>query len=205
VCSIYMIIIMIFLKKGRMGCFCLCVKKVKKTKKRTDKFQEGFSPSAEESKECKETDKQILEEGRHCCMRKSKECKETDRLIPEEALHHRGKKRNEVPGISLALEEEDPGSMPRIATTSEEEDPESMPGISATSGEQDPESMPGISTTSEEEDPVSMPRISAATEEERGGPRFHTQDLQGPDDGGGGRRIRVQDPGSTTRGSQGCR
>jgi hypothetical protein len=47
----------------------------------------------EESKECKETDKQILEEGRCCRVRKSKECKETDRQIPEEACCYRGKER----------------------------------------------------------------------------------------------------------------
>jgi hypothetical protein len=39
--------------------------------------------------ECKETDKQILEEGRCCRVKKSKECKETDRQIPEEACCHR--------------------------------------------------------------------------------------------------------------------
>jgi hypothetical protein len=93
----------------------------------------------------------------------SKECKETDKQILEEALRHRGKERNEVPG-SPASEEEDPESMPGIATTSEEEDPESMPRILATSGEEDPGYMPGISATSEEEDQVSMPGISVATE-----------------------------------------
>jgi hypothetical protein len=167
-----MIIILIFFLKGRKGCHHP-LRKVKNVKK---------------------TDKQILEDGRHCCMRKSKEFKETDRKIPEEALHHRGKERNAVPGISPALEEEDPGSIPRIATTSEKEDPKSMPRISATSGEEDPGSMHGISATSEEEDPVSMPGISAATEEQGGGPRFHNRDLQRRGDGGGGRRIRVQDP-----------
>jgi hypothetical protein len=62
-----MMIILIFLKEGRRGCFCRCVRKVKNGKKRTDKFQKGLSPSCEESKECKETDKQIPEEG--CCYR----------------------------------------------------------------------------------------------------------------------------------------
>jgi hypothetical protein len=57
-----MIIILIFLRKrvGRRGCFCLCVRKVRNAKKRTDKFQEGLLPSCEESKECKETYKQIF-------------------------------------------------------------------------------------------------------------------------------------------------
>jgi hypothetical protein len=112
------------------------VRKVKNAKKRTDKFQEGLSPSCEESKECKETDKQILEEGRCCCMRKSKECKETDRQIPEEACRRRGKERKEVPGLSTASEEEDLGFMTEISATSEEEDPGSMPGISAATEEE---------------------------------------------------------------------
>jgi hypothetical protein len=94
----------------------------------------GLLPSCEESKECKETDKQILEEGRCCCMRKrSKEWKEMERQIPEEAFRHRGKERKEVPGISAASGEEDPGSMPGISATSEEEEPGPMPGISAAS------------------------------------------------------------------------
>jgi hypothetical protein len=73
-----MILILMFLKEGRRGCFCLCVRKVKNAKKQTDKFQEGLLPSCEESKECKETDKKFLEEGCCCCVRKSKECKKTD-------------------------------------------------------------------------------------------------------------------------------
>jgi hypothetical protein len=76
-----MIIVLKFLKEGMRGCFCLCVRKVKNAKKQTDKFQEGLLPSCEVSKECKETDKQILEEGRCCPMRKSKECiKTTDKF-----------------------------------------------------------------------------------------------------------------------------
>jgi hypothetical protein len=58
-----------------------------------DKFQEGLSPSCEESKECKEKDKQIVKEGCRCSVIKSKECKETDRQIPEEACRRRGKER----------------------------------------------------------------------------------------------------------------
>jgi hypothetical protein len=68
------------------------VRKARNAKKRTDKFQEGLSPSCEESKECKETDKQILEEGRCCCMRKSKEWKEMEIQIPEEAVAIVGRK-----------------------------------------------------------------------------------------------------------------
>jgi hypothetical protein len=69
--------------------------------------------------------------------------------------------------ISVALEEEDPGSMPEIFSTSEEEDPGSMLGIcnSATTEEEDPGSMPGICN-------------GTTTEEEGGGLRFHTWDLQ---------------------------
>jgi hypothetical protein len=52
--------------------------------------------------------------------------------------------------ISVALEEEDPGSMPEIFATSEEEEPGSMLGICN----------------------------GATTEEEGGGLGFHTQDLQ---------------------------
>jgi hypothetical protein len=77
-----------------------------------------------------------------------------------------------------------------------------MPGISATSEEEDLGPMPGISAASEEWDPGSMPGISEATEEEGGGPGFHPRDLPQCYEGGGGRRIPVQDLGSTTRRSQ---
>jgi hypothetical protein len=85
--------------------FFLCLPLCEECKEADGQISGRVPTSCEESKECKETDKQILEEGCRCRMRKSKECKETDRQIPEEACHHRWKERNEVHGIGTASEE----------------------------------------------------------------------------------------------------
>jgi hypothetical protein len=95
------------------------VGKVKYAKKQTDKFQKGLLTLCEESKECKEKDKQISEEG--CCYRvrkvkngkkkkgqtnsrgglsllceESKECKETDRQIWVEGCWHQIRDGNKI-------------------------------------------------------------------------------------------------------------
>jgi hypothetical protein len=140
----------------------------------------GLSPSCEESKECKETDKQIPEEACRYPVRKVKNVKkQTEKFQWRVVAIVYGKESKEVPGINATSEEEDEGSMPGISATSEKEDPRSMTGISAALEEEDPGSMPGISATSEE-DPGSMHRIcnGATTEKEGGGPGFHTRDLR---------------------------
>jgi hypothetical protein len=164
------------------GCFCLCVRKVRNAKKRTDKFQEVLLPSCEESKECKETYKQILEEGRRCCMRKSKECKELERQIPEEAVTIVRRKEKKDPGSARyqgrRIRDPCPGSPPHLRRRTR--DP--CPGSARHQRSRIRDLCPGSERQRRrrrEKDPGSIPGIcNGATREEEGdGSGFKTWDL----------------------------